>query len=176
MSSSEFCFRACIDAPNAAAYCEHTYDVMGCGWNMPGDYSAGSFTSCEGSNSTEPMGVYGASTFHQGDPATPAAHPAAPSSNCKTFATVKNQAAVTPSASLLPSSVSASLSSASRLSTSLYGVPTTSKPHSSTIPSATGSANSAGSVGRHTMHGEEMVWAIVATTIGALLGAGALAL
>ncbi|KDQ08602.1 hypothetical protein BOTBODRAFT_48091 [Botryobasidium botryosum FD-172 SS1] len=181
MSSTEFCFRACIDGPNAAAYCEHIYDIMGCDWNMPGDYTAGSFTSCEGSNSTEPMGVYGTSTFHQGDAVTPAAHPAAPSSNCKTITTVKNQAATTPSASLFPSSVSASLSSASRLSTSLYGVPTTSTtPHpvsASTIPSATGSANSAaGSVGRLAMQSEEMMWAIAATTIGALLGAGALVL
>ena len=36
----------------------------------------------------EPMGVYGTSTFHQGDPTTPPAHPPAATSNCKTFEAV----------------------------------------------------------------------------------------
>lgn len=40
------------------------------------------------------MGVYGASTFHQGDPATPAAHAPPASSACSTLATVGNGLAV----------------------------------------------------------------------------------
>lgn len=28
--------------------CQHVYDVMGCGWNMPGNYAAGSFENCKG--------------------------------------------------------------------------------------------------------------------------------
>ena len=35
-----------------------------------------------------PMGVYGTSTFHQGTPPTPVAHPAPSSSNCCTFPSI----------------------------------------------------------------------------------------
>ena len=45
---NEFCIRVCKDGPNAPALCNHIYDVMGCDWNMPGDYSSGSFDSCKG--------------------------------------------------------------------------------------------------------------------------------
>ncbi len=48
MSASEFCFRGCKDAPGAPALCNHIYDVMGCDWNMPGNYSAGVFENCAG--------------------------------------------------------------------------------------------------------------------------------
>ena len=48
MAYNEFCFRACKDAPAAPALCNHIYDEMGCDWNMPGDYSSGSFDSCKG--------------------------------------------------------------------------------------------------------------------------------
>lgn len=36
--------------------------VMGCYWNMPANYDAGVFESCEGENDL-PMGVYGTSTW-----------------------------------------------------------------------------------------------------------------
>lgn len=36
------------------------------------------------------MGVYGSSTFFQGQPATPAAHPAPSSSSCTTLSTISN--------------------------------------------------------------------------------------
>ena len=48
MAADEFCIRACKDGPDAPELCQHIYDVMGCYWNMPGDYSAGSFDSCRG--------------------------------------------------------------------------------------------------------------------------------
>ena len=38
----------------------------------------------------QPMGVYGGSTFHQGEGATPAPHDAPSSSNCKTSSTIGN--------------------------------------------------------------------------------------
>ena len=44
----EFCIRVCKDGPNAPALCQHIYDVMGCDWNMPGNYAPGSFDSCKG--------------------------------------------------------------------------------------------------------------------------------
>ncbi|KAG9039871.1 hypothetical protein FS837_000897, partial [Tulasnella sp. UAMH 9824] len=58
MSDTEFCIRACKPGPKAAGLCQHIYDVMGCGWNMPGNYDTGYFESCLG-DTGEPMGVYG---------------------------------------------------------------------------------------------------------------------
>jgi len=86
ISDTEFCFRACT-GPNAAENCQHIYDVMGCFWNMPANYDAGTFESCLGDDDL-PMGVYGTSTWFQGVSPTPPAHPAASSSNCKTVPTV----------------------------------------------------------------------------------------
>jgi len=48
MSATEFCFRACKEGPKAPGLCQHVYDVMGCGWNMPGNYAAGTFENCKG--------------------------------------------------------------------------------------------------------------------------------
>lgn len=48
MSATEFCFRACKEGPKGPGLCQHIYDVMGCGWNMPGNYSAGAFENCKG--------------------------------------------------------------------------------------------------------------------------------
>lgn len=86
ISYSEFCFRACTGA-NAARNCQHIYDVMGCYWNMPANYDSGVFESCQG-NDDLPMGVYGTSTWYQGESPTPPAHPVAPSSSCSTIPTV----------------------------------------------------------------------------------------
>ena len=47
MSATEFCFRGCKEGPKAPALCQHIYDVMGCGWNMPGNYDQG-FAQCAG--------------------------------------------------------------------------------------------------------------------------------
>lgn len=48
MSDTEFCFRACKAGPDATAFCQHIYDVMGCAWNMPANYDAGVFERCMG--------------------------------------------------------------------------------------------------------------------------------
>ncbi|KAF8155348.1 carbohydrate-binding module family 13 protein [Mycena galopus ATCC 62051] len=80
ISDSEFCFRACV-GPNAARNCQHIYDLQGCYWNMPANYDAGTYENCDADDDL-PMGVYGTSTWHQGTKPTPAAHPAAKSSNC----------------------------------------------------------------------------------------------
>lgn len=80
ISDTEFCFRACV-GPNAARNCQHIYDVMGCYWNMPANYDAGTYENCDADDDL-PMGVYGTSTWYQGQSPTPSAHPAAKSSNC----------------------------------------------------------------------------------------------
>ncbi|RPD54924.1 hypothetical protein L226DRAFT_82742 [Lentinus tigrinus ALCF2SS1-7] len=89
---NEFCIRGCKDSPQAPALCNHIYDVMGCDWNMPGNYNSG-FDSCKG-DSGEPMGVYGTSTFFQGQPSTPSAHPAPATTSCATTSSIGNGLAV----------------------------------------------------------------------------------
>jgi len=86
ISSTQFCFRACT-GPNAAQNCQHIYDLMGCHWNMPANYDANVFESCDGDNDL-PMGVYGTSTWYQGVSPTPPPHPVASSSDCRTLPTV----------------------------------------------------------------------------------------
>jgi hypothetical protein len=61
--------------------------LLSCSWNMPANYDAGVFESCDG-DIGEPMGVYGTSTFNQGQTPTPPPHPAPSSSNCVTTSTV----------------------------------------------------------------------------------------
>lgn len=89
MSATAFCIRACKDGPNAAKLCNHIYDVLGCGWNMPGNYDQGVFENCLG-DTAEPMGIYGTSTFYQGEPTTPPAHPPPASSECKPVGSLAN--------------------------------------------------------------------------------------
>lgn len=60
---------------------------------MPANYDAGVFEPCQG-DSGLPMGVYGSSTFHQGDGPTPAPHPVPKSSSCTTMKTVGNGAQI----------------------------------------------------------------------------------
>lgn len=120
VSDSEFCFRGCKDGSKAPALCQHIYDVMGCEWNMPGDYSAGVFERCLG-DTGEPMGVYGASTFHQGDPVTPPAHAAPATSQCTTTSTIGNGLAVSATTTSTSSGVSATTTSVGASSTSSSG-------------------------------------------------------
>ncbi|KAL9714529.1 hypothetical protein Ac2012v2_002843 [Leucoagaricus gongylophorus] len=86
ISDSMFCIRAC-KGPQATQLCNHIYDEMGCEWNMPANYESGVFEQCQGDDAL-PMGIYGTSTFHQGTPPTPAAHPVPSSSNCQTIPTI----------------------------------------------------------------------------------------
>ncbi|CAO1633441.1 unnamed protein product [Sympodiomycopsis kandeliae] len=85
MSANEFCFRACRDGPRATSLCRHTYDELGCGFNMPASYPTDHFESCE-SNDAEDIAFYGGSYFAQDMTKTgaqvPGAHAPPQSSNC----------------------------------------------------------------------------------------------
>ncbi|KAA1472488.1 hypothetical protein DENSPDRAFT_859484 [Dentipellis sp. KUC8613] len=154
VSDTEFCFRGCKDGPNAPALCQHIYDVMGCDWNMPGNYGNGSFDRCK-ADSGEPMGVYGGSTFHQGDPATPAAHPAPASSSCTTLTSIGNGLAVsgaptsTSSSAVgapIPSSASSIPPASSNVTSAISTPPASASSNSLTSSqSSTGSASVTGS-------------------------------
>lgn len=50
---------------------DHIYDVMGCYWNIPGNYDSGSFDQCNANLPAQAMGEYKlkngqTSTWHQG--------------------------------------------------------------------------------------------------------------
>jgi len=95
-AADQFCIRTCKPGGRDVDWCQHVYDVMGCAWNMPGDYGPG-FTSCKG-DSGIPMGLYpqpdgSTSTFHQGDGATPAAQNPPASSSCTTYQSTQLYAA-----------------------------------------------------------------------------------
>lgn len=72
MSYNMFCLRICIsetDEFKAEFECQHEIDLMGCQWVMPGDYTNGTFTDCQG-DSAYPPGWYiqpngSTSTFKQ---------------------------------------------------------------------------------------------------------------
>ena len=58
MGGSVFCFKICDPAgANAANYCQHIYDRIGCAYNAPNNAQNGTFESCEGADQDFP-GVY----------------------------------------------------------------------------------------------------------------------
>ena len=58
MGGNAFCFKACDPSKsNAADYCQHIYDRIGCAFNAPNNAKNGTFESCEGENQDFP-GVY----------------------------------------------------------------------------------------------------------------------
>ncbi|AFR92907.1 immunoreactive mannoprotein MP88 [Cryptococcus neoformans C23] len=116
MAADQFCLRICISENStysAANECQHTLDEMGCSWVMPGDYTADSFTECDGDSAYPPgwyiLGNGSTSTFQQrytgtftgadgslgtwtqGETVTPqSAYSTPASSNCKTYTSVGN--------------------------------------------------------------------------------------
>jgi hypothetical protein len=58
MGSNSFCFKACDPSnPNAADFCEHIFDRIGCAYNAPNNARNGTFESCLGDNQDYP-GIY----------------------------------------------------------------------------------------------------------------------
>ena len=144
MSYNQFCIRACW-GERAAAQCEHIYDVMGCRWNIPANYDAGVFETCDGAIG-QLQGIYGSSTFRQGDPVTPSAHPAPSSSNCSTQRTISHgllavSAAQSSTSSAASSSATESTSGTSSMTRSVTGAAATNNP-SSPGASSNGNTNS----------------------------------
>ena len=138
-----FCFKACDPTgPNAARYCEHIFDRIGCAYNAPNNAQNGTFESCQGANQDFP-GVYTdaggqVQTYTQPPeslgpittvPYTPRVPP---SSSCVTFTSSAIFVGLpTPSGALPPSSSGSGGSSGTRTS--------------STAPSNTAGGNSSNS-------------------------------
>ncbi|CAH7687374.1 expressed protein [Phakopsora pachyrhizi] len=88
MGDGEFCMRICNpDDEESTDYCNQRYDMMGCKWVMPGVYTEG-FDSCE-ADSLPPPGVYGSSTFKQGDTPVPPPHEPTLPTNCSYYSELK---------------------------------------------------------------------------------------
>lgn len=135
ISYNQMCFRVCIagtDVAPTALECQHTLDVMGCNFVMPGSYADNVFETCDG-DSAYPPGLYpqgdgSTSTFEQfftgtyvaggttysytngqEDQTTPTAAYSLPStSNCQTTATISNGIASLASSSAASSSATSS--------------------------------------------------------------------
>jgi hypothetical protein len=93
MGGGAFCFKVCDPAgANAAHYCEHIFDRIGCTYNMPNQAKNGTFESCKGESQDYP-GVYTENgqvmTYTQppeGVEPSPTYTPKMPaSSDCQTF-------------------------------------------------------------------------------------------
>ncbi|TKY90538.1 hypothetical protein EX895_000536 [Sporisorium graminicola] len=147
MSYNQFCLRACWGS-RAAAQCEHIYDVMGCRWNIPANYDPGVFETCEG-DVGQLQGIYGSSTFRQGDAVTPSAHPAPSSSQCSSARTISHGLlAVSQSQSTsAPSSSSEASSQATASSASNSEGSTMTRVSSGTAATGAGSSSGSGSSG-----------------------------
>ncbi|KAJ9124152.1 hypothetical protein QFC22_000949 [Naganishia vaughanmartiniae] len=147
IGSGYFCFKACDQVEGADLQCQHIYDVLGCGFNMPGDYGQ-SFSSCQG-DAAEYPGIYGGSTFQQGQPSTPAPHAPAATSQCSYMDSLPYNgaaivtAAVSPSGSI--SSVASSGMSSTRASSSGSSSAASTSGSSSIASSSAASSSSSGS-------------------------------
>lgn len=166
VGSGTFCFKACFNNITSPDYCENTYDIIGCNYNMPASYTPNEFTSCDGELQDE-VGRYTVEGSTQiltwSEPASLSADETLPwtpripaSSNCQTFSSAALYAASTTSASAAATSTSAgasaystgtnsansrsgSSSSATKTSTSSAAASTSAKPASaSTLSIQTG--------------------------------------
>lgn len=99
MGQNMFCVKACNPAgPNAAAYCAHQYDRIGCAYNAPSNVQETVFQECDADSADFP-GVYTfagvVQTYTQPPeslgPITtiPYVAKAPASSNCKTFSSAE---------------------------------------------------------------------------------------
>lgn len=155
MSHDQFCLRACW-GQRAAAQCQHIYDIMGCRWNIPANYDAGVFETCDG-DVAQLQGIYDGSTFRQGDPVTPEAHPAPSSSQCSSVSTISHGLLAVDQSQDAPSA-SSSVAAASSSATGSTGSDSLSARSTSTLtkvnggatlpssPGATSTANTANSL------------------------------
>lgn len=134
VSYDQFCVRVCTAATNsasAALQCNHIYDLQGCQWVMAIDdyWNMQGFESCD-SDVAAPPGVYGASTWYQGQNPTPAAPAFLPKrSNCKSYPTISN--GINPSNPKVTASVTL-VGGTSKPTTTEKPTSTTSKPPTST--------------------------------------------
>lgn len=148
MGGNQFCLKACDPAgANAANFCQHIYDRIGCAYNAPNNAQTGQFTSCDGDNQDFP-GVYtdasGAVQTYQQPPESLGAISTMPyqpkipaSSNCVTYTSNVLYAAAATDTAI---SITSSSSSAGPTSSGTSKPVGSSTKLSSANPSATGAS------------------------------------
>jgi hypothetical protein len=155
MSATDFCIRACRDdGVLPKKQCNHIYDLQGCDWNVPANYTQGVFEDCKGDVGL-PMGIYGTSTFQQGHGATPAAHPIPPSSSCSSYSTVKNGVATLAAAGVTGASTTATA---------------TGTAHATVIPSSTASTSANAALSQSPVFAISGVVGAVVCALGMMVG------
>ncbi|KAG6836032.1 hypothetical protein H0H93_012122 [Arthromyces matolae] len=146
MGGNAFCFKACDPAgADAAKYCQHIYDRIGCAYNAPNNAQNGTFEACLGDNQdfpgiytdaagavqtyTQPPEALGAISTMPYQPKVPA------SSSCSTYQSAELYSLIATVSGNAPAATTTSSSSAA--TTAPAG---TSKGASSASTSKTGSA------------------------------------
>ncbi|KIO33260.1 hypothetical protein M407DRAFT_65709 [Tulasnella calospora MUT 4182] len=180
MGDNLFCLKACDPkGPNAARYCEHVFDRIGCWYNAPAAYLDGEFSSCLGASQDFP-GIYtGAdgvvSTYTQppeslGPIATMPWVPVPPaSSSCTTFSSAAIYTGQpTPSIAQTTSAASTSVPASSAAAAASKSTPAANKSSASSTASASAAANAAGVPAKF---GASGVWGVAIGMVGAAIGA-----
>jgi hypothetical protein len=144
IGSNAFCLKACDPAgPNAANYCQHIYDRIGCAFNAPNAAQDNVFESCDAENADFP-GVYtsnGQVVTYTQPPESLGAITTMPyvarvpsSSNCKTFTSAALFTGL-PTVSSTPSASSSGSGSATSKPTGSAAATGSAKPASSSTTS-----------------------------------------
>ncbi|KZP20654.1 hypothetical protein FIBSPDRAFT_789285 [Athelia psychrophila] len=175
MGGGAFCLKICDPAgPNAAQFCQHVYDRIGCAYNAPNAAPKGVFETCDGDNADFP-GVYtdpsgAVQTYTQppeslGAISTMPYQPKVPSSsNCVTHSAAElyaSAAAAYPSSSAsAPSATGAAAGSSGKVN-----APTGSRTGGAANAVETGGATNGGSAVHGSIFGISLVGAFVATAL-----------
>ncbi|KAF5374485.1 hypothetical protein D9615_009046 [Tricholomella constricta] len=152
IGGNAFCIKACDPSkPNAAKFCEHIFDRIGCAYNAPNRAQNGTFESCEGENQDFP-GTYvqdGVTMTYTQPPESLGAISTMPytarvpeSSNC-----VAHTSSVVFAALASVTAPGESTSAAAPTGTGAAGSSGTSKPAAPGSGTGTGTAAGAGSTG-----------------------------
>jgi len=175
IGSGIFCMKVCDPASaNAAQMCQHTYDEVGCTYNMPANYGTinGTFEQCLGDDQL-PVGEYVVngvtSTWAQSEGFTtvPYQPSVPPSSSCTTYSSAQLYTALmTTTTTTTTTSKSSSTEGPSRSSTTHLTTGTPAPSGSNTG----GSKNGAGSV--RVGSGMGGVWGMMGAGVTALLVGG----
>ncbi|KAJ7484748.1 hypothetical protein FB451DRAFT_1555186 [Mycena latifolia] len=169
MGGNQFCFKVCDPAgANAANFCQHIYDRIGCSYNAPNAAQNGTFEACLGDSQDFP-GIYTENgqvmTYHQ------------PAESLGVISTMPYQPKVPASSSCTPFTSAALFSALGTPSTTAGAGATTTGSGSGTTPKATGSASatkSAGSAGASataTGGAEALGVSLVSSFVGVVLAA-----
>ncbi|KAG8821384.1 hypothetical protein FRC20_010241 [Serendipita sp. 405] len=161
MGGGAFCLKACDPSrPNAARYCEHIYDRIGCNYNAPAAYAPDVFESCLGDSQDFP-GIYtgsnGQTSTYQQPPESLGAitsipyNPRIPASSSCTAGVSSELYASAPAATISLTTSTSSTSSRSSTSSSRSTRPVTStvtvNPTSTNPNAASGSISRTGFAG-----------------------------